>query len=277
MDSEPRAQWRDRLYEVIFEADTRAGQAFDIVLLIAIVVSVAAVSLETVESIQKEYGNLLLAAEWTFTILFAIEYVLRLISVRNARNYATSFYGVVDLVSFLPTLIGLCSGERLSFAVLRLFRLLRVFRVLKLIHLTTESENLGGAFWKARAKIVVFLAAVMITVTISGTVMYEVERLYQPQSNQFTSIPQSIYWAIVTMTTVGYGDVVPTTTLGKFVSAALILIGYSLIIVPTGFVSAEIVEARKNARVSTQTCPYCISEGHQTDAVYCRICGKPLE
>ncbi|MCA9121900.1 MAG: ion transporter [Planctomycetaceae bacterium] len=277
MKHQPRALWRDKLYEVIFEADTRAGQWFDIGLLIAILISVSVVCLETVEDLDRVYGRWFYHAEWTLTVLFTIEYVLRVVCVRRPLGYALSFYGIVDLLSFLPTYIsGFGFGRVGSFAVIRSFRLLRVFRVLKLIHLTSESEDLASAVWRARGKIVVFLAVVFITVTIAGTSMYEVERLHNPNDTQFTSIPQSIYWAIVTMTTVGYGDIVPQTTLGKMLSALLILVGYSLIIVPTGFVSAEAVNIRRKQDTLTQTCPYCLVEGHQTDAVFCRVCGRPL-
>ncbi|HSR66728.1 MAG TPA: ion transporter [Acidobacteriota bacterium] len=276
MKHRQRAAWRERLYEVIFEADTPAGKWFDVGLLLAIVVSVAAVCLETVDSIERRYGSWLIAAEWFFTGLFTLEYVLRLIAVRSRLGYAFSFYGIVDLIAFLPSYFGLLTGGVTSFAVVRSFRLLRVFRILKLIHLTSESEHLGAAVWRSRAKVVVFLAVVMITVTIAGTAMYEVESFYAGPQSQFTSIPQSIYWAIITMTTVGYGDIVPTTSLGKVLSALLILVGYSLIIVPTGFVSAEIIESRRKKGLSTQTCPYCLAEAHQSDAIFCRRCGKPL-
>lgn len=279
MNDQKRSPWRERLYEIIFEADTRAGQCFDIGLLIAIMFSVTVVCLETVDEFEQEYGKWFVIAEWAVTILFSIEYALRLVCVRKPLGYATSFYGIVDLLSFLPTYVGGLG----SFAVVRSFRLLRVFRVLKLIHLTGESEDLASAVWRARGKIIVFLSVVFITVTIAGTAMYEVEQYYSTEEaepglpdTQFTSIPQSIYWAIVTMTTVGYGDIVPRTTLGKILSALLILVGYSLIIVPTGFVSAEAVESRRRRKVSTQTCPYCLAEAHQPDAVYCRLCGRPL-
>lgn len=272
MEHQPRSPWRDKLYEIIFEADTRAGQWFDIGLLIAIVVSVVLVCLETVGDIALGYERWFVRAEWTITIVFTIEYALRLVCVRRPIAYATSFYGIVDLLAFLPTYLGAAG----SFAVVRSFRLLRVFRVLKLIHLTSESDDLARAVWRARGKIVVFLSVVFITVTIAGTLMYEVERQYNPTDTKFTSIPQSIYWAIVTMTTVGYGDIVPETTLGKALSALLILVGYSLIIVPTGFVSAEAVQSRRRGGMSTQTCPYCMAEGHQPDAVFCRLCGRPL-
>ncbi len=270
-----RAAWRERLYEIIFEAETRAGKWFDVGLLVAILLSVGAVCLETVQSVESQYGFWLTTAEWLFTALFTLEYILRLISVRNRLAYATSFYGIIDLIAFLPAYFGLWTGGLTSFAVVRSFRLLRVFRILKLIHLTSESESLGEAVWKARAKIVVFLAVVMITVTIAGTAMYEVER-WGDQASQFTSIPQSIYWAIITMTTVGYGDIVPKTNPGKVLSALLILVGYSLIIVPTGFVSAEIIDSRQKRRMTTRTCPHCLAESHQPDAVFCRRCGKAL-
>ena len=286
MKPTPRAPWRGKLYEIIFEADTPLGQLFDIVLLASILISVGAVCLETVDHINHRYGNWLYAAEWSFTVLFAIEYVLRLACVHRPLSYAKSFYGVIDLISFLPSLFGmLLNASTSSFAVIRSFRLLRAFRIMKLIHMTSEAEELGTAVWRARAKIIVFLTAVLITVTIAGTAMYEVERHTQKLNSQlgktdletqFSSIPQSIYWAIVTMTTVGYGDIVPTTTLGKILTAILILVGYSLIIVPTGFVSAEMIDSRRQQTVSTQTCSYCMDENHATDAVYCRICGKPL-
>ena len=277
MEPNTRAPWREKLHTIIFEADTRAGQWFDIGLLVAILLSVAAVCLETVPSIEKEYGPTLVLIEWVCTILFTIEYVLRLVSVRRPWKYALSFYGIIDLVSFLPSYIAPWFGSAKSFAVVRAFRLLRVFRIMKLFHMTKESEVLASAVWRARSKIVVFLTVVLITVTIAGTAMYEVERIGSASAtSQFTSIPQSIYWAVVTMTTVGYGDVVPKTALGKLVSALVILIGYSLIIVPTGFVSAELVDAKRTQNISNQTCPYCMAEGHLKDATYCRRCGKPL-
>jgi len=286
MSTEHRADWRDRLHTIIFEADTPAGKLFDIGLLIAILTSVILICLETVSSIPDEYEALFFYGEWTFTILFTLEYVLRLISVRRPWSYVFSFYGIVDLVSFLPSYFIPAARGGSSFVVVRSFRLLRVFRIMKLIHMTSESEDLAGAVWRARSKIVVFLSVVMITVTIAGTIMFEVENFGTSHDEiasnvdnpptQFTSIPQSIYWAVVTMTTVGYGDIVPQTALGKIVSALLILVGYSLIIVPTGFVSAELIESRAMARKSTQACPYCMAEGHLNDAVYCRQCGKPL-
>ena len=276
MHKTQRAPWRERLYVIIFEADTRAGQWFDIALLVAILLSVGVVAIETVEDYQLRYGDLLNRIEWFFTVLFTIEYVLRLIAVRRPLNYAFSFYGIIDLISILPTYLSPAYGSARSFAVVRSFRLLRVFRIMKLIHMTSESEDLASAIWRARSKVIVFLMVVLITVTIAGTAMYEIERLAQPEETQFTSIPQSVYWAVVTMTTVGYGDIVPQTTPGKFVSALLILVGYSLIIVPTGFVSAEFSDGKKKAEISNLACPYCMAEGHLKDAEFCRKCGKPL-
>jgi voltage-gated potassium channel len=270
------APWRAKLHEVIFEADTRAGKAFDVALLIAIMVSIVAVSLETVEPVQQRYGNVLTATEWTITILFTIEYVLRLLCVASPWRYATSFFGVVDLLAIVPTYLSVLIPGSQSLVVIRSLRLLRVFRVFKLGHFLTEAAALRRAVWQARGKIVVFLTTVLIAVSIMGSAMYLVENADQP-SEQFTSIPQGMYWAIVTMTTVGYGDIVPETAIGKFLAAILIILGYSLIIVPTGFVSAELVGAKLATRpVSTQTCASCMLEGHDVDAKFCKDCGARL-
>jgi voltage-gated potassium channel len=249
------------MYNVIFEADTRAGKLFDLMLLVAIIASVTAVCLETVPSVQQRFGGILRSVEWFFTILFTVEYLARLYCVRNRWAYALSFYGIVDLLAVLPLYVTLVVGGSASLAVLRSFRLLRVFRT---------------AVWRARGKVIVFLAFVAIVVTVAGALMYEIEHSGNANSG-FTSIPQSIYWAIVTMTTVGYGDIVPETTLGKFVAAGLILIGYSLIIVPTGFVSAEIIKSQTKSYELTRTCSSCLLEGHERDAQFCRRCGGGLD
>lgn len=269
------APWRVKLHEVIFEADTPAGKAFDVALLIAILVSMLAVSLETVAPVERRYGNLLVAIEWTITVLFTIEYVLRLVCVGNPWRYAKSFFGIVDLLSILPTYLSILLPGSQSLVVIRSLRLLRVFRVFKLTHFLSEAASLRRAVWQARGKVVVFLTTVLIAVSIMGSAMYLVENLDGP-SSQFTSIPQGMYWAIVTMTTVGYGDIVPETVLGKFLSAILIILGYSLIIVPTGFVSAELVGAKITRPVSTQTCTNCVQEGHDVDATFCKYCGERL-
>ncbi len=267
---------RAQLYDVIFEADTWAGKLFDILLLVAILSSVLVVTLETVEPIRAKHQHLLVTLEWTFTILFTCEYALRLMCVGNRWAYATSFYGLIDLISILPSYFSLLLMGSGSFAVVRAFRLLRVFRILRLLELSSQAEELGHAVWMARGKILVFITFVAIAVTVSGALMYEIES-HGGNEAGFSSIPQGMYWAIVTMTTVGYGDVVPYTTLGKAVSALLILVGYSLIIVPTGFVSAEIMSAKQQRQIElTRTCPNCLLEGHDTTARYCRQCGELL-
>lgn len=268
--------FRAWLYDLIFEADTWYGKLFDIGLLVAILASVLVVTLETVEPIRARYHGILVVLEWAFTILFTIEYGLRLYCVGNRRAYATSFYGVIDLISVLPSYFSLILMGYSSFSVLRAFRLLRVFRILRLLQLSSEAEELGRAVWMARGKVLVFITFVVIAVTVSGALMYEIES-HGGNEKGFSSIPQGMYWAIVTMTTVGYGDVVPYTTLGKAVSALLILVGYSLIIVPTGFVSAEIISAKQRSGLElTRTCPNCLLEGHQASARYCRDCGHQL-
>jgi voltage-gated potassium channel len=266
------APWRTRLHEIIFEADTPAGKAFDIALLIAIVLSVLSVSLETVESIDARHHMLLESAEWFFTILFTIEYLLRLICVRRPRRYAFSFFGIVDFLAIVPTYLAFIPGAH-SFLIIRSLRLLRIFRVLKLARFLTEASALRHAIWASRAKVTVFLASVLIVVMIVGAAMHLIEGRH-PESG-FTSIPQSMYWAIVTMTTVGYGDVSPETPLGEFLAAVLMILGYSFIIVPTGIVSAELAAAAV-LPVSTQACPDCSREGHAADAKHCKFCGAKL-
>ncbi len=273
--------WRNQLYVIIFEADTRAGQLFDIVLLMAIVLSIVVVSLETVQDVNDRWSALLSTLEWGLTLLFTAEYIARLSCVQRPLKYAVSFFGIIDLLACLPLYLALFSFESQSLMIVRSIRLLRVFRVLKMMRMLSEANDLYSAVWKSRDKIFVFLATVLVAVTISGTLMYHVERTgfgaEQPiAESQFTSIPQAMYWAIVTMTTVGYGDVVPQTAVGKLISAALILLGYSLIIVPTGFVSAEFRAQKHGKGFSTRTCPHCLREGHSPDASYCDVCGERL-
>lgn len=271
-----RAKWRDDLYVIIFEADTFAGQLFDIMLLGAILLSITVVSLETVEYFETTapWPKLMLAIEWTLTLLFTAEYLARLICVHNPLRYAFSFFGLIDLLACLPLYLTFISGvDSKSLTIVRSIRLLRVFRVLKMMRMLREAQSLQDAVWKSRDKIFVFVAVVMVAVTISGTLMYQIEHEMNPI---FSSIPQSMYWAIVTMTTVGYGDIVPKTVLGKVISATLILLGYSLIIVPTGFVSAEIQAQRNNSDLTSRTCPHCLCEGHSTGATFCNQCGERL-
>lgn len=272
------APWRQKLHEVIFEADTPAGKIFDVFLLVAILVNVVTLSLETVEELSKNYHQVFMATEWCLTILFTIEYGLRLLCVGRPLKYTTSFFGIVDLLAIVPTYLSLFLPGTQSLATVRSLRFLRAFRVFKLARMLGEASALRRAIWDARGKIVVFLTTVLIVVTIAGPAMYLIENMKWGHENkvqsQFTSIPQAMYWAIVTMTTVGYGDVVPQTAVGKLLSAALIMIGYSFIIVPTAFVSARLVERTKP--VSTHACPHCMSEGHDADAKHCKHCGNRL-
>ncbi len=271
----PRAKWRDDLYVIIFEADTRAGQLFDLALLLSIFLSIVVISLETVESIKDRWASHLVIVEWILTLLFTAEYLARLICVHKPLKYMTSFFGIIDLLACLPLYITVFSGfESKSLAIVRSIRLLRVFRVLKMMRMLREAHELRQAVWQSRDKIFVFLAVVMVAVTISGTVMYQVEK--DGENNQFTSIPQAMYWAIVTMTTVGYGDIVPHTTIGKCISAALILLGYSLIIVPTSVVSAEMHQRSQAKDMNSRACPHCMREGHSREANFCDMCGERL-
>lgn len=262
---------RHRLHTVIFEADTPAGKAFDVALLILIVVSVVAVVLESVASIRSAHGEFLRALEWTVTLLFTVEYILRLLCVGRPLRYALSFYGVVDFLAIFPTYLSLFISGTQTLIVIRALRLLRVSRVLKLAHFVGEERMLKAALGASLRKIVIFLGAVVTVVLIVGALMY----LIEGERHGFTSIPQSMYWAVVTMTTVGYGDIAPQTVAGKLLASTLMVLGYGLIAVPTGIVTVEVAGARK-AKVSTQVCPQCAGEGHDTDAVFCKFCGEKL-
>lgn len=270
--------WRDAWYHIIFEAETTAGKLFDMGLLVAILINLFAICMETVAPWNRTYGWLWLAIEWTCTFLFTLEYFARIACVKRPLKYIFSFYGMIDLLSIVPAYASQLFPAAQSFAVLRSFRLLRIFRVMKLHWLTTESESLWQAVWQARAKIVVFVSVVLVAVTIAGTLMYEIEGRHidsdQATSGQFDSIPSSIYWAIVTMTTVGYGDIVPKTAAGKAVSSVLILLGYSLIIVPTGFVSSEF--AKDSKKKNKLACGLCSGVEHDDDAKFCKSCGQRL-
>ena len=274
--------WREQMYEIIFEADTRAGKAFDIVLLIAILMSILVIMLESVKAIDKHHDDKFNIAEWFFTILFTIEYVARIICARRPLRYIFSFYGIVDLLSILPTyLVRFAPGEMQRLGVIRALRLLRVFRIFKLGHMLTGASELRHAIWTSRSKITVFLTTVLIAVVIEGAALHLVEDSAQSEigSDGFDSIPESMYWAIVTMTTVGYGDVTPITPLGKCLAAMIMFFGYSLIIVPTGIVSAELAHSGSqsdSSRITTQVCPECMKEGHDSNATFCKFCGSRL-
>ncbi len=267
------APWRHRLHEIIFEADTKMGKAFDVVLLILIVLSILLVMLESISDYQKAYGHWFEIIEWVFTIFFTIEYVLRLICVYKPSRYAFSFFGVIDLVSVLPSYLALVIPNTNYFMAVRAMRLVRVFRIFKLAKFLNESNILMAALKASQAKITVFLTFILMMVIVIGSVMYFVEG---GQSSGFTSIPRSIYWAIVTLTTVGYGDIAPTTALGQFLAAIVMILGYGVLAVPTGIVSAEMVQQSPQRKVSTQACKACLREGHEVDALFCKYCGSLL-
>ncbi|MBC87117.1 MAG: ion transporter [Bdellovibrionaceae bacterium] len=262
---------KSKIHEIIFEAETPAGKLFDVALLWAIVLSVGSVMLESVSSLQIKYGDLFWAAEWIFTILFTIEYGLRVYSTVKPRGYIFSFYGMVDLLAILPTYLSLVFTGTHSLIVIRALRLLRVFRVLKLGRYFNEAQMLIGALRTSSPKITVFLAAVLSLCVIMGTFMY----LIEGAENGFTSIPRSIYWTIVTMTTVGYGDIAPQTVGGQFLASAVMLLGYGILAVPTGIVSAEIASFKRQD-INTHSCPHCCAEGHKRNAIYCMACGSEL-
>lgn len=264
--------FRHRLHTVIFEADTKFGKAFDVALLIAILVSVVAVCLESVPEIRASHGPLLRSIEWGLTVAFSLEYLLRLACVRKPLKYALSFYGIVDLLAILPTYLSLVLTGAQSLLVIRALRLLRVFRVLKLGHFVVEAESLSQALARSRRKILVFLGAVLTMILILGTLMYLVEG----GENGFTSIPTSIYWAIVTTTTVGYGDIAPVTVLGKFIASAAMILGYAILAVPTGIVGAELWRGMEGKNHPTTACPGCGTGDHDADARYCKRCGTWL-
>ncbi|GMV09651.1 MAG: ion transporter [Gemmatimonadota bacterium] len=270
-DDSPPSALRQRLHEVIFEADTRAGKLFDAILLALIAASVSVVVLESAPAVRARYGPALRLAEWSFTVLFTIEYGLRLFSVGKPMRYATSFFGIVDLLSVIPTYLSVLVPGAQSLLVIRILRLLRIFRVFKLSQYLGESRELWRALQASRRKILVFLFTVLTVVVIVGALIHVVEG----PEHGFTSISTGIYWAIVTLTTVGYGDISPQTTLGRFIASAVMLMGYGVIAVPTGIVTAEMTRAMR-APVSTQACPHCAAEGHEHDAAFCRKCGGKL-
>lgn len=268
----PLSGHRLELHDVIFEADTPAGKAFDVALLIVILASVLVIMLESVNSIQEKYGFWLRVLEWIFTGLFTVEYILRLYSVVRPIRYARSFFGIVDLLSIAPTYASLFFCGAQSLLVIRALRLLRIFRILKLGHYLGEADVLRKAMEASRPKITIFLITVINIACIMGALMYLVEG----EASGFDNIPMGMYWAIVTMTTVGFGDIAPQTPLGQLLASILMLMGYGIIAVPTGIVSAEIARANPGAPVSTQSCPVCTGQGHDLDAVHCKFCGSRL-
>ncbi len=265
--------WRDRLWRIIFLSDTKVGQAFDVVLLLLIGGSVLVVMLDSVESLRNEYRSLFLGLEWVFTFVFTIEYVVRLMIVRKRRKYALSFFGIVDLISILPTYVAFLFSGSHYLMVIRILRLLRMFRVLKMAHYFGQSNLLLNSLRSSGPKISVFLFFILILVSIEGTLMYLVEGSSNPG---FSSIPQSIYWAIVTVTTVGYGDVAPLTVVGKVLSSMIMLSGFAIIAVPAGIVITEIGRERAMLQMDGRKCGQCGWVGHDPGANFCKHCGNGL-
>lgn len=267
----PEAKWRRKIHEVIFEAETLAGKAFDIILIGAIVLSVIIVVIDSVNSYQEKYGSFLYTAEWFFTILFTVEYLFRLLSVRKPWRYALSFFGLIDILSILPTYLSLFFPGLQYLLTVRILRLLRIFRIFKLSEYITEAQTLTTALRASAKKIGVFILAVLTLVTVIGSLIYVIEG----EENGFKDIPTSIYWAIVTLTTVGYGDLSPKTALGQFFASIVMILGYGIIAVPTGIVTVELSKS-VNRQFTTQVCPDCQREGHDADAVFCKYCSARL-
>ncbi|MFA8434050.1 MAG: ion transporter [Marinifilaceae bacterium] len=265
------SQLKSRLYEIIFEADTRAGKIFDLLLLIIILLSILFVMIESVPSIEQTHKEFLKIAEWIITIIFTLEYFLRIWIVKRSRAYIFSFYGIIDLLAILPSYLGLFFVGTQGLMVIRALRLLRVFRILKLNRYIKEGRIIVEALKASRVKISVFLFAISTLVIIIGTAMY----LIEGNDNGFTSIPRGIYWAIVTLTTVGYGDISPVTAVGQFFAGMVMILGYAIIAVPTGIVSVELAKKAPLTQ-STQVCPHCLKEGHEEDALFCKYCGTKL-
>lgn len=267
--------FRDRLHEIIFEADTPLGKFFDVSLLVLIVLSVITVMLESSDDLRSRYGEVFFVLEWFFTIIFTLEYITRLYVTIRPMKYALSFYGIVDLLAIVPTYLSLLVTGTKYFVIIRILRLLRVFRIFKLGKYLNEGAQLQRALLASRNKITVFLFVVVILVVLIGSVMYLVEG---GQNEGFSSIPRGVYWAIVTLTTVGYGDITPSTDVGQFLSAMVMIIGYAIIAVPTGIVTNEIMSEQQKQKIhtNTQACRFCTKEGHDDDAVYCKYCGGRL-
>jgi len=268
----PESGWREHWYTIIFEADTRAGRLFDVIVLIAILASVAVVVIDSIPAFHSRISQQLTALEWMFTLFFTAEYAMRVLVVRRPWRYIFSFFGVIDFISIMPTWLAFFVPELAFLIDVRLLRLLRVFRILKLTVYFEEAQLLYQALANSRRKIFVFLGTVSIITVILGTLMYVVEG----PAHGFTSIPVSMYWAVVTLTTTGFGDMVPRTPLGQFITSLTILLGYGIIAFPTGIVGAELAANIIRGRVTTRTCPHCLTEGHEPDASFCKHCGTEL-
>jgi voltage-gated potassium channel len=271
-DSIKKPSWKERLHEIIYEADTKQGKIFDVILLIAILASILLVMLESVERIDINYHEVLYFGEWVITILFSIEYILRVVSIKKPLKYIFSFYGIIDFLSTIPMYLSFIFLGSQGLVALRALRLLRIFRILKLTRYIGASNKLMVALKSSSAKISVFLFFVLIICIILGTVMYMIEGA----ENGFTNIPKSIYWAIVTLTTVGFGDIAPQTPLGQLIASAIMILGYSIIAIPTGIVSSEMTKEDAKVDTNTQSCPACLKDKHAENALFCYHCGSTL-
>jgi voltage-gated potassium channel len=274
MPEQPKRTFREKLFTVIFEADTRAGKLFDIILLILILLSIGIIMLQSVPSINGRYGELLIKLEWIITIIFTVEYILRLIAVKKPLKFMGSFYGVVDLLAILPTYLSLILPQSRFLLVIRALRLMRAFRVFELSHFVQEGVNIVQSLKASARRILVFLSFVFLLSVIMGALIYVVE---SPYNDKFSSIPQSVYWSIVTITTVGYGDISPITPVGKLIASFIMLLGYAMIAVPTGIVTVEMTRTRqRNTESESRSCPACGAGTHAPDARYCKYCGHIL-
>lgn len=274
MKNDPKIDsWRSKWHEIIYEADSREGKIFDIVLIVAILFSIVLVMLESVKELDAKYHDLFNISEWVITILFTIEYALRIITVKKPKQYIFSFYGIIDLLSTIPKYISLFIGGAHALVALRALRLLRIFRILKLVRFVGATDNLGKALKASRFKILVFISAVMIICVIIGTIMY----LLEGDPSGFTSIPRSIYWAIVTLTTVGYGDIAPQTAIGQLLASLVMILGYGIIAIPTGIVGVEMAKDKVPIiHLNTNSCKNCAADKHKDDANFCYKCGEKL-
>ncbi len=274
MKNDPQINtWKEKWHEIIYEADSREGKVFDLVLIVAILFSIILVMLESVKELDARYHTFFNISEWVITILFSIEYILRIITVKKPKQYIFSFYGIIDLLSTIPKYLSLIIGGAHALVALRALRLLRIFRILKLVKFVGATDNLGKALKASRYKIFVFISAVLILCVIIGTVMY----LIEGDPSGFTSIPRSIYWAIVTLTTVGYGDIAPQTAFGQLLASLVMILGYGIIAIPTGIVGAEMAKEKGQViNLNTNSCSNCSADNHRDDARNCYKCGEKL-
>lgn len=266
------SKWQLQLHSLIYESDTKAGKIFDIILLVCILSSIIVVMLDSVQTLKARYGPVFYALEWFFTIIFTIEYILRLICIKRPRKYVFSVLGMIDLLAIIPSYLSIVVSGAQSLLVLRALRLLRIFRIFRLVHFLSEMQFLSLAIKNSLRKISIFILVVLTTVVILGSIIYLVEG----EEHGFTSIPQSVYWAIVTITTVGYGDIAPVTPLGQLIASFIMLLGYGIIAVPTGIITTEMAIAARSKRQGNQACPSCSREGHDEDAKFCKFCGHRL-